>query len=104
MRVSRARISGSMLSRFGARWVTTTKAMPGSDGITLNRCSSASTPPADAPTPTMGKRLSIDLETDLEESVPPVAVAKPRPERREFKDYRAEGSEDGTARDKSFCA
>src|SRR5262245_31617389 len=59
MRVSRARISGSKLSRLGARWVTTTKAMPGSDGMALNKCSSASTPPAEAPTPTMGNGLSI---------------------------------------------
>src|SRR5262249_39958882 len=59
MRVSRARISGSMLSRLGARWVTMTKAMPGSGGMALNRYSSASTPPAEAPTPTMGKGLSI---------------------------------------------
>src|SRR5262249_40840869 len=59
MRVSRARISGSMLSRLGARWVTMTKAMPGSGGWALNRYSSASTPPAEAPTPTMGNGLSI---------------------------------------------
>src|SRR6516164_6328693 len=59
MRVSRARISGSMLSRLGARWVTMTKAMPGSDGMALNKYSSASTPPAEAPTPTMGNGLSI---------------------------------------------
>src|SRR5262245_2387491 len=55
MRVCRARISGSMVSRFGARWVTTTNAIPGLGGIPLNRASSASTPPAEAPTPTMGK-------------------------------------------------
>src|SRR5437660_3206834 len=60
MRVSRAKISGSMLSRLGARCVMMTKAMPGSAGIALNRYSSASTPPAEAPTPTMGKDLSID--------------------------------------------
>src|SRR5689334_25306447 len=59
MHVSRAKISGSKLSRCGARWVTTTKAMPGSVGMALNRCSSASTPPAEAPTPTMGKGVSI---------------------------------------------
>src|SRR5215813_772968 len=59
MRVSRARISGSMLSRLGARWVTMTKAMPGSGGMALNKYSSASTPPAEAPTPTMGNGLSI---------------------------------------------
>jgi hypothetical protein len=45
MRVSRARISGSMLSRWGARWVIITKAMPRSVGMALNRCSSASTAP-----------------------------------------------------------
>src|SRR5262245_56799627 len=71
MRVSRARISGSMLSRLGARWVMMTKAMPGSGGMALNRYSSASTPPAEAPTPTMGNGLSIGSpsrdreETDL---------------------------------------
>src|SRR5919197_2886613 len=59
MRVSRARISGSMLSRLGARWVTMTKAMPGSGGMALNKYSSASTPPAEAPTPTIGNGLSI---------------------------------------------
>jgi hypothetical protein len=59
MRVSRARISGSMLSRLGARWVMTTKAMLGSAGMALNKYSSASTPPAEAPTPTIGKRASI---------------------------------------------
>src|SRR5262245_39146654 len=59
MRVSRARISGSMLSRLGARWVTMTKAMPGSGGMALNKYSSASTPPAEAPTPTMGNGSSI---------------------------------------------
>src|SRR5262245_32797322 len=59
MRVSRARISGNMLSRLGARWVMMTKAMPGSGGMALNKYSSASTPPAEAPTPTMGNGLSI---------------------------------------------
>src|SRR5262245_21531466 len=59
MRVSRARISGSMLSRLGARWVTMMKAMPGLEGMARNRLSSASTPPAEAPTPTMGKRASM---------------------------------------------
>src|SRR5262245_43211138 len=57
--VWRARISGSRLSRLGARWVTTMNAIPGAAGMALNRCSSASTPPAEAPTPTIGKGASI---------------------------------------------
>src|SRR5262245_28121522 len=76
MRVSRARISGSMLSRLGARWVTMTKAMPGSDGMALNRCSRASTPPAEAPTPTIGKRAAMALCQPLEEWVPQIAAAQ----------------------------
>ena len=56
MRVSRARISGSMLSRFGARWVITTKAIPGSGGMVRKRPSKASTPPAEAADADDGKR------------------------------------------------
>src|SRR5262249_29461032 len=66
MRVSRARISGSRLSRCGATWVMMTKATPGSGGMALNRYSSASTPPAEAPTPTMGNGLSIGSPAGIE--------------------------------------
>src|SRR4051794_25201357 len=44
-----------MLLCSGFRWVTITIPTPGSAGIPLKRPSRASTPPADAPTPTMGK-------------------------------------------------
>ena len=53
MLVARPRISAKALSRPGARWVTTTKAMPLSAGIARTRLRSASSPPAEAPMPTM---------------------------------------------------
>src|ERR1700738_5375841 len=56
--VARPIISASMLSRLGGRWVTTTKPMPLSAGVDLKKRSSASTPPAEAPMPTIG-RLGI---------------------------------------------
>ena len=46
------------LSRPGGRWVTITKAMPVSAGMPGNRPSSAFSPPAEAPMPTMGNCLS----------------------------------------------
>src|SRR5215469_6356360 len=51
-----------MLSRSGGRCVTTTNANPLPAGRDLKNCSSASTPPAEAPMPTMG-RLGIMLFT-----------------------------------------
>src|SRR6516164_8681098 len=91
MRVSRARISGSRLSRCGATWVMMTKATPGSGGMALNRYSSASTPPAEAPTPTMGNGLSIGSPAGIERKrvcLRWAAHARLRP---------------GTANSKSFC-
>src|SRR5499427_2005306 len=110
MRVSRARISGSMLSRLGARWVTMTKAMPGSDGMALNKYSSASTPPAEAPTPTMGNGLSIGSPSrDREETGLPAVggsrqgYAKILGIQRAFAGL-AMRLIDGSVRDKSLCA
>src|SRR5215469_14456468 len=51
-----------MLSRSGGRWVRTTNAKPLPAGRDLKNCSSASTPPAEAPMPTMG-RLGIMVFT-----------------------------------------
>ena len=62
IRVARPRISDSILSRSGGRWVTTTNANPLPAGRDLKNCSSASTPPAEAPMPTMG-RLGIMIFT-----------------------------------------
>src|SRR5262245_9026460 len=60
--------SGSILTWLGARCVTRTNAMPVSEGMWERNRSSASRPPAEAPTPTIGKpegRLFLE-ETALE--------------------------------------
>src|SRR5664279_2896148 len=44
-----------MLSCFGSRCCTSTKASPVSSGSAPSNCVNASNPPADAPIPTMGK-------------------------------------------------
>ncbi len=53
--VVRDRISASRLARVGARCCTSTKAMPVSTGSAPSICEKASRPPAEAPTPTIGK-------------------------------------------------
>src|SRR5262249_33795097 len=108
MRVSRARISGSMLSRLGARWVTMTKAMPGSDGMALNKYSSASTPPAEAPTPTMGNGLSIGSPSrDREETGLPAVGGSRQAYAKALRIQRAFAGLamrlDGSVRDRSLC-
>src|SRR5262249_54564365 len=55
MPVARARISVSMLAWVGARCWTRTKAIPVSTGTARSICVKASSPPAEAPTPTTGK-------------------------------------------------
>jgi hypothetical protein len=50
--------SGSKLAWPGCWCVTTTKAIPLSGGVFLKNSSSASSPPAEAPRPTMGKALA----------------------------------------------
>src|SRR3979411_616759 len=50
--------SARMLSWFGARCCTSTKAMPGSVGMLEKNASNAARPPAEAPMPTMGKAAS----------------------------------------------
>src|SRR5262245_43759770 len=57
--VLRPMMSGSKLTRPWGRWVTSTKAMPGSPGMALKNSSKASIPPAEAPMPTMGNFLDI---------------------------------------------
>src|SRR5262245_41862046 len=108
MRVSRARISGSMLSRLGARWVTMTKAMPGSDGMALNKYSSASTPPAEAPTPTMGNGLSIGSPSrDREETGLPAVGGSRQGYAKALRIQRAFAGLamrlDSSVRDRSLC-
>src|SRR5262249_3737689 len=105
----RARISGSMLSRLGARWVMMIKAMPGSGGMALNRYSSASTPPAEAPTPTMGNGLSIGSPSrDREETGRPAVggsrqgYATALQIQRAFADLAMR--HEGSVRDRSLCA
>ena len=61
----------SWLWRSGLRWVTTTKPSPGLSGTWRNRVPSASTPPAEAPMPTMGK-LGRGIGTA------PATTARPR--------------------------
>src|SRR3982074_1030961 len=51
--------SARMLSWFGARCCTSTKAMPGSVGMLEKNASNAARPPAEAPMPTMGKAASM---------------------------------------------
>jgi len=58
-------ISAIRLSRSGARWVTTMKAMPLSVGMARNSPSRASTPPAEAPIPTIGKGWSWSMKVSL---------------------------------------
>ena len=53
--VSRPSSSVRWLSCVGSRCATTTKASPLSGGIAPNSFSSASSPPAEEPMPTMGK-------------------------------------------------
>ena len=53
--VARARSSGNRLACLGARCCTSTKAMPVSAGSALSSWVKASSPPAEAPTPTIGK-------------------------------------------------
>src|SRR5262245_20014692 len=57
MLVARERISVSMLSCLGSRCWTRTKAVPGLAGSAPSIAASASRPPAEAPTPTIGKEL-----------------------------------------------
>ena len=38
----------------GSKWGTSTNAIPGSFGIAFSKCVNASSPPAEAPTPTTG--------------------------------------------------
>src|SRR5580765_8417656 len=54
----RPRISGSWLACVGARCWIRTKAIPVLDGRCSSSCEKASSPPAEAPIPTMGKELS----------------------------------------------
>src|SRR5499433_1723826 len=99
-----------MLSRLGARWVTMTKAMPGSDGMALNKYSSASTPPAEAPTPTMGNGLSIGSPSrDREETGLPAVGGSRQGYAKILRIQRAFAGlamrlVDGSVRDKSLCA
>src|SRR5262249_6966457 len=110
MRVSRARISGSMLSRLGARWVTMAKDMTGSGDMALNRYSSASTPPAEAPTPTMGNGLSIGSPSrDRKETGLPAVGGSRQGYASALQIQRAFAAlamrlADGSVRDKSLCA
>lgn len=53
MLVRRERISSIKLRKSGERCCTTTNAIPVSGRVRPKSCSSASRPPADAPTPTM---------------------------------------------------
>jgi hypothetical protein len=55
MVVHRPRISGIKLGLSGGRCWMTTKAIPLSAGVALKKVESASRPPAEAPTPTIGK-------------------------------------------------
>src|SRR5262245_15551981 len=55
MPVARDRISVSMLAWVGARCWTRTKAIPVSTGSARSICVKASSPPAEAPMPTIGK-------------------------------------------------
>ena len=57
MRLPFASSSARMLSWLGSRCCTSTKAMPVSIGSAPRSCLNASSPPAEAPTPTMGKAL-----------------------------------------------
>src|SRR5215831_1997451 len=66
MRVLRARISVSMLSCLGSRCCTRTNAIPVSWGRFVRSSVNASRPPAEAPTPTIGKpSLGGELSTAL---------------------------------------
>src|SRR5512141_1251925 len=60
MEVVLERSAVSMLSCAGARCWIRTKAIPGLAGRVLNNCVNASSPPADAPTPTTGNWLFLD--------------------------------------------
>jgi hypothetical protein len=53
--VLRCRISVSMLAWLGSRCGTSTKPMPVSAGQARKKASKASSPPAEAPMPTMAK-------------------------------------------------
>src|SRR2546427_547091 len=55
MVVDRGRISVSRLSCFGSRCCTRTNATPGSAGTWVSNDANASSPPAEAPMPTIGK-------------------------------------------------
>ena len=57
MRVVRCSSSAIMPLCVGSRCWTMTKAMPLPSGTCLRNCSSASSPPAEAPMPTMGNAL-----------------------------------------------
>lgn len=59
--VARPSNCGNLLSCSGSRCWTSTKAMPVSVGRCLTRRVKASNPPAEAPTPTMGKRFPSDF-------------------------------------------
>src|SRR5262245_27461608 len=59
MRVARARISVSMLPCVGSRCRTMMNPMPVSGGSARNSWVSASTPPADAPMPTIGNDVPL---------------------------------------------
>jgi hypothetical protein len=56
---------GQQLSRLGLRWVTITDAMPGSCGMPPKKPCSASMPPADAPTPTIGTISSLGISAPV---------------------------------------
>jgi len=66
--VHRDRSSSIWLLKSGERCWTTTKAIPVSSGMPLNRCSSASRPPADAPMPTtwLGGASAAVASSELE--------------------------------------
>src|SRR3990172_1585535 len=59
MVVARERISASALGCLGARCCTKTNAIPVSTGSAWRRWVNASSPPADAPTPTTGHDGSV---------------------------------------------
>src|SRR5215467_11190806 len=61
MRVARESSSVIALSWVGSRCGTNTKAIPGFAGKAFRRCVNASSPPADAPTPTTGNTGAFGL-------------------------------------------
>src|SRR5437870_2169235 len=85
MAVLRPRMSASILGWLGDRCRTKTKAMPVSVGRAWSRVRNASSPPADPPTPTIGKAGDLPAGREAEAGqvrivvAPAVAVAPRRP-------------------------